>query len=215
MDPARERERMLRQDLRPGGIHDERVLAAMAAVPRERFVPEALRHLAHANRPLPIGHGQTISQPFIVALMLQEARLGPMDRVLDVGAGSGYAAAVAARLAREVIALERLPALAAACRGALAAAGAGNVRVIETDGSAGWTSEAPYDAILVGAAGPHVPAALRTQLAGGGRLVMPVGARGSAQRLVRLTRRGTALQEDDLGPVAFVPLIGADAFPEA
>lgn len=212
-DAAETRLRMVEGQIAARGVADPRVLDAMRLVPREAFVPEADRGLAHADQPLPIGEGQTISQPFVVALMADAARVRPSDRVLEVGAGSGYAAAVLGRLAAEVHAVERIPALAAAARDRLAALGVGNVQVHEGDGTLGWPAAAPFDAIVVSAGGPRVPAALRAQLAEGGRLIMPVGAERTDQRLLRLTRRGDACEEEDLGGVRFVPLIGAQGWP--
>ena len=195
------------------GVRDRAVLEAMRSVPREAFVATRLRDRAYDDTPLPIGTGQTISQPYIVALMLEAAAIGPADRVLEVGAGSGYAAAVAGRLAAHVDAVERHATLARAAAERLAALGFANVAIREADGSIGWPAGAPYDAIVVSAAGPHLPAALREQLAVGGRLVMPVGERGWGQRLLKLTRidAGTFRQED-LGGVVFVPLVGAQGW---
>jgi protein-L-isoaspartate(D-aspartate) O-methyltransferase len=208
------RRRMVERQLAARDIADPRVLAAMAKVPRELFVPTGLHERAYDDGPLPIGEGQTISQPYIVALMAQAAEIGPGDRVLDVGTGSGYAAAVLAELAREVCTIERLPRLAEAARERLAPWP--NVLVLCGDGSAGVPEGAPYNAILVAAGAPVLPAALRDQLAPGGRLVIPVGEPGIGQRLMRL-RRGRDDDEDveeDLGPVAFVPLIGVEGWPE-
>ncbi len=205
---AAARAHMLAHDLRGRGLTDPRVLAAMAAVPRERFVPADAIAGAYADRPLPIAAGQTISQPYIVALMAAALELAPGDRVLDVGTGSGYAAAVFAELvgAASVWSIERHAELADAARATLAAAGY-PVEVRCGDGTRGWPERAPFDAIAVAAAAEEVPAALLDQLAVGGRLVMPVGPPG-LQTLVRLTREGPArLRQDDLGPVTFVPLI--------
>ncbi len=195
------------------GVRDRSVLEAMRKIPREAFVSTRLREQAYDDMPLAIGEGQTISQPYIVALMLEAAAIGPGDRVLEVGAGSGYAAAVASRLAAHVDAVERHAVLAAAARERLARLGCANVAVHEGDGSIGWPSGAPFDAIIVSAAGPHLPAALREQLAVGGRLVMPVGDRGWGQRLLKLTRvEVDAFQQEDLGGVVFVPLVGAQGW---
>jgi protein-L-isoaspartate(D-aspartate) O-methyltransferase len=190
-------------------VTDPRVRAAMAAVPRAEFVDPELAARADEDGPLPIGQGQTISQPLVVALMAQALELAPSDRVLEVGAGSGYAAAVLGRLAARVDAVEVREALALRAIDNLARAGAGNVAVHVGDGTAGWPAGAPYHAISVAAGGPAVPPALIDQLAPGGRLVMPVGPRPERQRLVRV-RRGEAGAErvEDLGiPVRFVPLI--------
>ena len=196
------------------GVRDTRVLDAMRAVPREAFVPPGLEDDAHADRPLSIGEGQTISQPYIVALMLEAGEIGAQDRVLEIGAGSGYAAAVASRLAAEVCAVERSAALAQAARTRLARLRYDNVTIRQSDGSQGWPEGGAFDVILVAAAGPEVPQALAAQLAPGGRLVMPVGERAGPQRLVRVRRTADGLKQDDLGPVAFVPLIGAAGFTE-
>lgn len=212
-DLAVQRRRMVEDQLIANGVADARVLAAMGEVQRELFVPDELRDQAYLDGPLPIGEGQTISQPLIVALMAEAAEIAPGDHVLDVGTGSGYAAAILGRLAGHVWSVERLPALADRARAALAAAGCSNVEVICADGSLGWAAAAPFDAILVAASGPDLPATLQRQLRIGGRLVMPVGARGEGQRLVRVRRTGPhGWQQDDLGGVAFVPLIGAEGW---
>ncbi len=198
---------MLDRQLRRRGISDKRVLAAMAAVPREDFVPPDLAERSYVDSALPIGNDQTISQPFIVALMLEAAEIGPEDRVLEVGTGSGYAAAVLGRLSGSVWTLERHGALFEAASAKLTALGADNVHCRHGDGGGGWIDHAPYDAILVTAAGPSVPQALEAQLRIGGRLVLPLGDR-HRQHLVKRTKiaRGK-FREDDLGPVAFVPLV--------
>lgn len=204
---------MVRTQLVARGIRDAAVLAAMRAVPRERFVPPHLAGHAYDDGPLPIGHGQTISQPLIVALMAEALALGPDDRVLEVGTGSGYAAAVLARCCREVWTLERIPALATAARARLEELGVTNVHVVHADGTLGWPDAAPFDGIQVTAGGPAVPEALVDQLAPGGRLVIPIGARRDAQRLVRVTRGGDdGLRTEDLGAVAFVPLVGVQGW---
>ena len=186
-------------------VRDERVLEAIAAVPRDAFVPEELRQEAWENHPLPIGHGQTISQPLIVARMCELLELRGNERVLDVGTGRGYHAAVLARLAREVVSVERDPALSRLAREALAAAGIGNVILIVGDGREGHPQRAPYDAINVAAATAEIPSALTDQLADGGRMVIPTG--GRRQWLVRLRRRGDALEQERLDEVRFVPLV--------
>jgi protein-L-isoaspartate(D-aspartate) O-methyltransferase len=190
-------------------VHDARVREAMAAVPRELFVDPELAARAHEDGPLPIGEGQTISQPLVVALMAQALELAPGDRVLEVGAGSGYAAAVLARLAARVDAIEVREALARRAAENLARAGVANVDVHVGDGTAGWPPGAPYDAISIAAGGPVVPPALIEQLAPGGRLVMPLGAQPDRQRLVRARRGGDGAEwVEDLGiPVRFVPLV--------
>lgn len=190
------------------GIADPRVLAAARLVPRERFLPANLAEFAYDDGPLPIGEGQTISQPYVVAVMAEAARIEATDRVLEVGSGSGYAAALLGALASEVHGVERHQTLAAEAERRLAEL-APNVRVHVGDGTLGWPEAAPFDAILVAAGGPELPDALKRQLQVGGRLVMPVGARDGGQRLVRLTRtQPDGFTEDDLGRVTFVPLIG-------
>lgn len=189
-----------------GEVGDQRVLDAIAAVPREVFVSPDRRRSAWENRPLPIGEGQTISQPLVVAIMCELLSPGPGDLVLDVGGGSGYHAAVLAQLAGRVISIERQPSLVAAATRALAAAGIENVEMVEADGSLGWPAQAPYDRINVAAAArDHVPQALLDQLAEGGRLVVPVGQRH--QRLELWRRSQGELTRKRLGAVAFVPLV--------
>jgi protein-L-isoaspartate(D-aspartate) O-methyltransferase len=197
---------MVEVDLRGRGIRDEHVLTAMGSVPRERFVPEALADHAYGDGALPLSEGQTISQPYVVAAMAEAAELGAGDRVLEVGTGSGYGAAVLAACGASVVTIERHAALAASARGVLAEV-APDVEVVEGDGSLGWPDGAPWDAIVVTAAAPAVPDALVEQLAEGGRLVAPVGRKGH-QRLLRLVRHGDDLEQEDLGAVAFVPLVG-------
>ncbi len=202
------REQMVSRQLRARAIRDERLLAAMREIPRELFVPEEYRAHACNDEPLPIGGGQTISQPYMTAVMIQELGLEGEEKVLEIGAGSGYAAAVMGALARSVIAIELVPELAGQARENLRAAGAGaNVRVIQGDGSLGYPAEAPYDAISVAAGAPEVPAALIEQLAGGGRLVIPVGDR-SEQTLQILTRAGGQIVRRSAGGCRFVPLRG-------
>ena len=203
------RNAMVAQQIAARGIGDARLLAAMRIVPREHFVPPDLAEFAYSDTPLPIAAGQTISQPYIVACMIEAARIAPEDCVLEVGAGSGYAAAVLSRLADQVFAVERHAELAHAAELRLARLGYANVTVIVGDGSGGLPEKAPFDAILVAARGAEVPAALKRQLVTGGRLVMPIGGE-AVQDLCRITRCGEAAwTRDDLGPVRFVPLIGA------
>ena len=204
---------MVAHDIAARGVSDPRVLDAMGAVPRERFVPAELVDLAYADRPLPIGDGQTISQPYVVAWMAEALELAPTDRVLEIGTGSGYAAAVLAQLTPRVWSIERVPALAARARVNLAAAGVTTVTVVEGDGTLGLPALAPFDAIVLTAAGPAVPPALSAQLADGGRLVAPVGAEHGPQELVRVRRTGARFELEVLGAVQFVPLIGAQGFP--
>lgn len=206
-----EERRALVAHVRQRGVHDERVLDALLAVPRERFVEPGLGAMAYRDAPLPIGGRQTISQPTMVGIMVQALAPGADDRVLEVGAGSGYAAAVLARLAGEVYAVERLPELAQQARERLR--DDPNVHVIEGDGSRGIPELAPFDAILVSAAAPEVPDSLRRQLKVGGRLVVPVGRRLQDQRLVCVRRTGEeAWSQEDLGPVRFVRLVGAEGW---
>lgn len=192
------------------GIRSARVLEAVASVPRERFVPEALRQVAEADRPLPIGEGQTISQPFVVAFMTQLLDLGGTERVLEVGTGSGYQTAILARLAAEVFSVERIAVLSARAAAALAGLGIGNVRLRVGDGSLGWPEEAPYHRILVAAAAPVPPPALLEQLQPGGRMVLPVGPPHGDQ-LLELVRKGPGgeVTVDVVADVSFVPLLGA------
>jgi protein-L-isoaspartate(D-aspartate) O-methyltransferase len=205
---------MVASDIAGRGIRDERVLQAMREVPREAFVEPDCRARAYEDTPLPIGEGQTISQPFVVALMLEAAGIHPNDRLLEVGAGSGYAAAVASRLAARVHALERHARLGEGARERLAQLGYDNVTVVVADGTKGWPAAAPFDVIIVSAGAPDVPQALETQLAPGGRLVMPVGRSGRAQVLVRIRRAADGhLEREELAPVSFVPLVHDDAPP--
>jgi protein-L-isoaspartate(D-aspartate) O-methyltransferase len=210
----RAREEMVRRQLEGRGITDRHVLTAMRAVPRERFVAADYTERAYDDGPLPIGEGQTISQPYIVALMLQAAEIRPGGHVLEVGAGSGYAAAVAARIADRVVAIERHASLVEAAQRRLDGLGYANVRILAGDGTRGCAEEAPFDAIIVSAGGPEVPDALARQLRIGGRLVIPVGPNGS-QALLRIRRVADRRYErDDLGEVVFVPLIGEQGWAE-
>lgn len=195
------------EQLRNRGIADPRVLDAMARVPRERFVDPSLRDFAYDDAPLPIGGGQTISQPYVVALMAEAAELGPTSRVLEVGAGSGYAAAVYAGIAQKVFAIELNQNLAEQAALRLATLGFGDVALRQGDGAEGWPDEAPFDAILVAAAAGAPPDALRRQLRIGGRLIIPVGERTQAQELLKIVRRGEDdFEETSLAFVRFVPL---------
>ena len=204
---------MVERQLRGRGIADERVLAAILAVPREAFVPEHIRRAAHADEALPIEAGQTISQPFIVARMTELLRVEPGDRVLDIGTGSGYQAAVLAELGCLVVSIERITELAVSAGERLRALGYGDrVEVRVGDGSLGDPAGAPWRGILVAAAAPAVPAALRDQLdPGGGRLVLPVGS-VDRQELIVVERQGDEWRETSDGPVMFVPLIGEAGF---
>jgi protein-L-isoaspartate(D-aspartate) O-methyltransferase len=212
-DFREERERMVETQLAHRGIRDPWVLHAMRTVPRERFVAESQQDEAYDDGPLPIGEGQTISQPYVVALMTEAVEPRPGDRALEVGTGSAYAAAVLATIVTEVYTIERLGALATMARQRLADLGYHNVHVVEGDGTLGWPEHAPYDAIIVTAGGPRVPAALLDQLGIGGRLIMPVGSAHRFQHLVRVTRTGTdSYEHEDLEDVAFVPLIGKEGW---
>jgi protein-L-isoaspartate(D-aspartate) O-methyltransferase len=207
MDLPGARERMVATQIAGRGVTDERVLAAMRDVPRHLFVPEALVREAYDDRPLPIGEGQTISQPYMVAAMTAALAPAPTDRVLEVGTGSGYQAAILARLAQSVVTIERHPPLAARAEMTLAALGISNVRVVVGDGSSGYAPEAPYERILVTAGAPEVPGPLKAQLADGGRLVMPVGPE-TFQRVMLIERRGNLYTEHEGEGCVFVPLIG-------
>jgi protein-L-isoaspartate(D-aspartate) O-methyltransferase len=202
------RDAMVREQLEARGITDTRVLDAFAAVPRDRFVTEHDQAAAYEDHPLPIGGGQTISQPYIVALMAEALLLTPADHVLEVGAGSGYAAAILSCLTHDVVAVERVPELAASASRRLAALGYDNVVVMAGDGSTGVAEAAPFDAICVSASAPRVPRALVAQLAPGGRLVVPVGSPDEQQLVrVRMVEPGRA-RTQRLGAVRFVPLVG-------
>ena len=208
-DFAFEREAMVERQLRLRGIHEPEILDAFRAVPREAFVSPAYAHIAYGDHPLPIEAQQTISQPYIVGLMIQAAAIKSGDTVLEVGSGSGYAAAVISRIAAKVVGIERQHDLAEVSRERLARLGFDNVEIVEGDGTKGWPARAPYDAILAAASGSHVPQSLLGQLKTGGMLVMPLGGPGSVQRLVRVPKSADgSLRNEDLGAVRFVPLIG-------
>jgi protein-L-isoaspartate(D-aspartate) O-methyltransferase len=204
-----QRKRLIAQ-LQRQGIRDPAVLAAMGRVPREAFLPPELRARAYQDRPLPIGHEQTMSQPYIVALMASVLELTPSDRVLEIGTGSGYAAAVLATIAGRVYTVERYRELAETARRRLAQHRFMNVNVLHGDGSRGWPEHAPFDAITVAASGPVVPQTLFDQLNIGGRLVMPVGEKDASQKLIRVRKFGEHdYWKEDLVDVRFVPLVGA------
>ena len=207
--------RRLVQRLKARGIRDARVLAAFEDVPRHDLVPEALWGQAYKDTALPIGEGQTISAPGIVATMTAALGLTGGESILEVGTGSGYAAAVLAELGTTVITVERDPGLASTARGRLDALGYSRVEVIQADGSRGCPDRAPFDAITVAAAAPSVPEPLVAQLQVGGRLVVPVGGHRSDQRLVRVVRTGEGTEVEDLLPVAFVPLVGRAGWPDS
>jgi protein-L-isoaspartate(D-aspartate) O-methyltransferase len=203
---------MVAEQIRARGVRDPALLAAMESVPRERFVPEELRDRAFADGPLPIGAGQTISQPYVVAAMIELLGLGRGDRVLEVGTGSGYAAAVLARVVAEVYTVERFASLASQADERLASLGFANVHVRHGDGSLGWPEHAPYQGILVSAGAAEIPPALREQLAAGGRLVIPVGPSPGYQTLTRVTRQADDdFREEAFELVAFVPLLPSTA----
>ncbi len=208
-DYAEAREAMVRGQIAGRGITHPPLLAAMRAVPREEFLAEHLRQFAYDDRPLPIEADQTISQPYIVALMAEAAALEPGDKVLEIGAGSGYAAAILSRLAGRVFAVERHSDLARLAVERVERLGYDNVSIHEGDGTSGLPAEAPFDAIIASASGSHIPDVLLQQLAPGGRLVMPVGAPHAVQTLIKVTRTGEdRYEQEDLGAVRFVPLIG-------
>ncbi|HEX6667069.1 MAG TPA: protein-L-isoaspartate(D-aspartate) O-methyltransferase [Solirubrobacterales bacterium] len=210
-DFPRQRAKMVERQLRRRGILDERVLDAMGRVPREAFVPAKGRHRAYADSALPIGEEQTISQPWIVAAICQALELRGSERVLEVGTGSGYSAAVLSLLAAEVIGIERHASLARGAGEQLAALGIENVRVLVGDGSRGLPEEAPFEAIAVHATAPAPPPALLAQLTDGGRMVVPIAAE-EADALTVLHRRGEDIERREIAPCRFVPLIGEEGF---
>ena len=204
-DPARAREAMVREQVEARGVTDARTLAALRKVERHLFVPPALAALAYADHPLPIGEGQTISQPYIVAVMTEAIRLRGGEKVLEIGTGSGYQAAVLAEMGAKVYTVEIVPSLVRTARATLARLGYHAIEVREGNGWEGWPENAPFDAIVVTAAPPTVPDALKSQLRDGGRLVIPIG--DDVQELRLLTRRGGSFEERRLLPVRFVPLV--------
>lgn len=210
MIPDLARHNMVVKQLERRGIHDPRVLEALEWVPREEFVPPDLVNLAYEDRALPIGLEQTISQPYTVAFMCQEARITAGDKVLEIGTGSGYGAAVLSLLAREVHTIERIDQLYRAARKRLSEIGRGNVQVYLDDGTLGLPDEAPFNAIIVTAGAESLPAAYQRQLANGGRLIIPVGPSAS-QKMLRITRRGDQFARENLGSFGFVPLVGGTA----
>jgi protein-L-isoaspartate(D-aspartate) O-methyltransferase len=207
VDLARQRERMVKEQLMPRGIHEERVLAAMAKVPREEFVPEYLRAASYADQPLPIGYDQTISQPFIVAFMTEQLRPRPTDRVLEIGTGSGYQAAILAELVAEVYSIEIIEPLAITAEATLQRLGYKNVHVKVGDGYKGWPEHAPFDIVIVTCAPDHVPPALADQLKEGGRMIIPVGGPGD-QELYLVEKEHGTLHRRAVSPVRFVPMTG-------
>lgn len=215
-DFTAERDGMVERQLRRRGITEPAILDAFRTVPRERFISREYAHLAYGDHPLPIEANQTISQPYIVALMIQAAAIKSGDKVLEVGAGSGYAAAVVSRIAVRVVAIERQHELVEVARERLRRLGFDNVVIVEGDGTTGFREEAPFDAILAAASGSHVPRHLVEQLAPGGRIVMPLGEPGWVQQLVKLTKLNDGtLRQESLGEVRFVPLIGEEGWKHA
>ncbi|HEY7267201.1 MAG TPA: protein-L-isoaspartate(D-aspartate) O-methyltransferase [Solirubrobacterales bacterium] len=210
-DFAEQRAWMVERHLYRRGISDERVLAAMGAVPREHFIPDGVRRSAYNDSALPIGYDQTISQPWVVAAICQALKLNGCEKVLEIGTGSGYSAAVLAQLASHVVSIERVAELGESARQRLEELGIANVEVIVGDGSRGHPESAPYDAIAVHAATPEAPHSLLSQLATDGRLVVPI-ATGSADLLTAFVRRNGDLHQETIGPCRFVPLIGAEGF---
>jgi protein-L-isoaspartate(D-aspartate) O-methyltransferase len=206
-DYAAQRERMVKEQMAMRGISGERVLAAMRKVPREEFVPEQLRAESYADQPLPIGYDQTISQPYIVAFMTEELRPQPQDRVLEIGTGSGYQAAILAELAAEVYSIEIIEPLAKTAEAALQRLGYKNVHVKVGDGYKGWIEHAPFDAVIVTCAPDHVPKPLIDQLKEGGRMIIPVGPPGD-QELYLLAKENGELRQRAVSPVRFVPMTG-------
>jgi protein-L-isoaspartate(D-aspartate) O-methyltransferase len=212
-DLSKLREDMVEKQVAARHVESEAVLRALRNVPREAFLPERLREFAYEDSPLPIAEGQTISQPYIVALMTEALDLKGGEKVLEIGTGSGYAAAVLGEIAADVYTIERIGPLAEKAASTLKALGYRNVHVVEADGTLGWPAAAPYDAIIVAAGGPDVPESLKQQLKIGGRLVIPVGTNPRAQELVRVTRTSSdKFQSEDIADVRFVPLIGKEGW---
>ncbi|HEV2594843.1 MAG TPA: protein-L-isoaspartate(D-aspartate) O-methyltransferase [Sphingomicrobium sp.] len=215
-DFASEREAMVERQLRARGITRSDLLDAFRSVPREAFVGQNVAHLAYGDHPLPIEGGQTISQPYIVGLMIEAVGLKAGDKALEVGSGSGYAAAVMSRIAAVVIGIERRAELVMLARERMRSLGYDNVTILKGDGTLGVAREAPFDAILVAASGSHVPQHLTDQLAPGGRLVIPIGEPGSVQKLIQIRKNEDgSLRRSDLGRVRFVPLIGEEGWIDA
>jgi protein-L-isoaspartate(D-aspartate) O-methyltransferase len=212
VDERAQREAMVASQIAARGVRDPRVLAAMREVPRHLFVGEAWRAQAYDDRPLPIGDGQTISQPYMVAIMTETIAAEPWHRVLEIGTGSGYQAAVLARLSRQVVTIERLESLAAAARSMFERLALDNVEVVVGDGTEGYPPGAPYDRIVVTAGAPGVPESLTAQLADGGRLVIPVGPSGH-QQLLTIDRAGGTFTERTGVACVFVPLVGRHGWP--
>jgi protein-L-isoaspartate(D-aspartate) O-methyltransferase len=215
-DYAAERDAMIERQLRRRGIGERQILDAFRQVPREEFISDEYAHLAYGDHPLPIEANQTISQPYIVALTIQAARIKAGDKVLEVGSGSGYAAAVISRIAAKVIGIERQHDLVEVSRERLKRLGYDNVEIVEGDGTRGCPEYAPFDAIVAAASGSHVPKAFIEQLSDGGCIVMPVGDPGWVQELVKVTKRADgSVERQNLGGVRFVPLIGEEGWKDA
>ena len=208
-----ERLRMVRDQVEARGVDDRRVLDAMREIPRHLFIPDEYRDAAYHDRPLPIGSGQTISQPYIVGLMTSLLELKQSDKVLEIGAGSGYQAALLSKLAGTVVTIERLPEIAAKAKDVMQRLGIINVKVVVEDGTLGYTPDAPYDGIIITAASPEIPPPLIVQLADKGRLVAPVGTR-DLQQLVRIRKQGDLICREIFGGVVFVPLLGRHGWQE-
>ncbi len=208
-----ERLRMVRDQVEARGVDDRRVLDAMREIPRHLFIPDEYRDAAYHDRPLPIGGGQTISQPYIVGLMTSLLELKQSDKVLEIGAGSGYQAALLSKLARTVVTIERLPEIAAKAKDVMQRLGITNVKVVVEDGTLGYAPDAPYDGIIITAASPDIPPPLIGQLADKGRLVAPVGTR-DLQQLVRIRKQGDRISREMFGGVVFVPLLGRHGWQE-
>lgn len=213
-DYVQARRQMVEGQLRARGIRDQRVLQAMATVPREEFVSPSMRHAAYRDAALPIEFGQTISQPFTVAFMCEALRLQGTEKVLEIGAGSGYSAAVLSLLCGEVHTVERIPELAELARQRLLRLGYENVRVYAANGTLGLPAAAPFDGIVVTAGAPALPCRYARQLAEGGRIVIPIGPSPTSQEMRRFTRHGDELEQEELGGFAFVPLIGVEGWEE-
>lgn len=205
---SRDRRQMIEHDIEGRGITDERVINAMSEIPRERFVPSRYRGSAYADHPIPIGEGQTISQPYVVALMTETLSLKPADRVLEIGTGSGYQAAVLAEIVAEVYTIEIRETLAKRSESLLRELGYDNVHVKHTDGYFGWEEHAPFDVIIITAAVNHIPPPLIKQLKDGGRLILPLGSTTFFQTLTLATKKGNEMRLVQMGPVAFVPMTG-------
>ena len=213
---AAERDAMIERQIEARGIREPTIREAFRSVPREEFLSPEYADLAYGDHPLPIEAGQTISQPYIVALMIRAAEIKAGDNVLEIGAGSGYAAAVMSRIAGRVTAIERQRDLVKIAQERMQRLGFDNVRIVEGDGTRGWEPEAPYDAVLAAASGSHVPPAWIDQLADGGRIVMPVGEPSFIQKLIKVTKGPAGkLITEDLGGVRFVPLIGEEGWNDA